>query len=30
MKKFWNWKNQADANPSEERVVIIAGRWYNK
>ena len=25
MKKFWNWKNQADANPSEERVLELYG-----
>jgi len=24
-KKFWNWKNQADANPSEERVLELYG-----
>lgn len=25
MKKFWNWKNQADARPSEERVLELYG-----
>ena len=25
MKKFWNWKNQADASPSEERVLELYG-----
>ena len=25
MKKFWSWKNQADANPSEERVLELYG-----
>ena len=24
-KKFWNWKNQADANPSEERILELYG-----
>ena len=25
MKKFWNWKNQADESPSEERVLELYG-----
>jgi len=25
MKKFWNWKNQADTDPSEERVLELYG-----